>query len=123
MENADFLNFDDFLRLVPRPNTLKITENCWYYMNIHEPALIRSKTVHNDGEWDVHVIRAPTEARTAIRNRPHWNSTEILRNFVPPRKFNGQILLSTEKYMDLQAFLPLLQPQYRDFYIELGYVG
>lgn len=123
MENHDFFNFEDLLTLVPRPSSLKITENCWYYMNINEPAIIRSKTVHNDGEWNVHIIRAPTEARTPIRNRPHWNSTEILRDFVAPRKYRGQILITAEKYRDLQAFLPLLEPQYRDFYIELPYVG
>jgi len=43
MNNEDFRTFDELLDLVPRPSTLKITENCWYHIHIDEPYLIRSK--------------------------------------------------------------------------------
>lgn len=90
IKNEDFKTFDELLNLVPRPNTLKITENCLYYLNIDEPHLIRSKKSHNDIEWDVYIIREATEDRTFVRNRPIWNSVAALEQFVAPRKYRGK---------------------------------
>lgn len=118
---ADIMNIGLLEQVIPRPRDLKVTQNMKYLMKSDEPHLIYARSDHLPGIWlPPFTIHRPY-SRQNFQNRPLWRHQDM-HNFNLAQKYNRLIPISREKYQDLQTMVPLLPPQYRNFYINLPHL-
>jgi hypothetical protein len=107
-------------RLIPRPQSLKVTEAAKFFLYDAEPGAIYMRRDYNPGAQERFGITAPNQ-RGRIANRRQWTN-QAIDNFQLQRKYAHQIPISFEKFQDLISFVPYLLPQYRNFYRTLPHV-
>lgn len=121
IQNMTQQNIFDFKQLenhIPRPTSLKVTENCWYKMSAIQPHIILARqNFLQGGFWTSYDIRMPNHRGRIIR-RPFW-TPNALQNFFIHQKYNNLLPISAEKYADLQSMLPMIMPEHHNYFINL----
>lgn len=119
LTQPQIIELGPLINLIPRPATLQVTMHTWYTLEAATPHLLHCRPDFHPGLGTVEIFRQPGR-NGRIVNRPLWTDQDV-RVLQLNRKYLAPLPITRSKYEDLMTMLPLIDPQYRQFYEDLEF--